>query len=141
MWLGILLDWALGIPALVAPNGALQLIAQPAVPESDRVWVAFAGLLVVLVSLFYIPGALDPRRYAVSAWLAVCARAAGAIFFLVLYRGYYPLFGLLDASIFIVQAPALLLTMRAAPTSSAVTASLKNSVYTAAPTSERLKTP
>jgi len=61
MWLGILADWALGIPGIFWPNATLRLAGQA--PDLEHpVWPAFASLLLVLLSLFYIPGALDLRR-------------------------------------------------------------------------------
>src|SRR5919202_6697053 len=99
IWLGILADWVPGIPAIFAPNSVLQVLGMGATPSPT--WAAFAALLVVLLSLFYIPGALDPYRYPASAWLAVLARPPGVIFFLLLYRGQYPAFGILDLVLFL----------------------------------------
>ena len=113
VWLGILADWALCVPAIFAPNATLELLGMG--PSASPTWLAFSALLVVLLSLFYIPGANAPYRYPVSAWLAVLCRPPGVVFFLVLWRGQYPAFGLLDLVLFLVQAPLLILTMRAAP--------------------------
>jgi len=113
MWLGILIDWALGIPAIVDPNWTLHLLRQPQSPNPQ--WVAFAAMLVIMLSFFYIPGAFDPYRYSVSAWLGVLARPPGSLFFLWLYLGQYPIFGLVDLGLFLIQFPLLVLTMRAAP--------------------------
>jgi hypothetical protein len=44
---------------------------------ADPTWTAFAGLLVLLLSLFYIPGANQPHRFRFSAWLAVFAPPRG----------------------------------------------------------------
>jgi hypothetical protein len=76
------------------------------------VWPAFASLLLVLLSLFYIPGALDPRRYKATAILSVLARPPGVIFFLLLWRGLYPAFGYLDLALTLIQAPLLYLALR-----------------------------
>jgi hypothetical protein len=106
-------DWILGIPAIFAPGWTLALFGQEPTPETS--WVAFASFLVVLLSLFYIPGAVDPYRYPASAWLAVAARPPGVFFFLWLYPGRYPAFGFLDLGLFLIQAPLLYLAMRAQP--------------------------
>lgn len=111
MWLGIVQDWVLGIPAIFAPERTLKAVRQR--PTGDPVWTSFAALLVVLLSLFYIPGARDPVRYRATAWLSVFARPPGVLLFLVLRRGRYPLFGIIDAVLFCIQAPLLFLTMRA----------------------------
>jgi hypothetical protein len=108
--IGILQDWVLGIPGIFAPNAVLALVAEPA---AQPVWPAFASLLVVLLSLFYIPAALDPLRYRPIAILTVAARGAGVIFFLVIWRGQAPpLFGYLDLTFMILQGGLLWLTFR-----------------------------
>ncbi len=111
MGLGILADWVLGIPAIFAPNLTLDLFGLRGSP--NPVWVAFSALLVVLLSLFYIPGAIAPYRYVASAWLGVLCRPPGVLFFLLLWRGQYTMFGLLDLLLFVVQGSLLILAMRA----------------------------
>jgi len=71
VWLGVIQDWAIGLPAIFAPTWLLELLHQR--PTQDPVWTSFAGLLVVLLSLFYIPGANDPYRYTANAVLATLA--------------------------------------------------------------------
>jgi hypothetical protein len=115
LWLGIVVDWALGLPTTFAPEGTLQLIGQGPVAPTDRVWVAFGFMLSVLLSMFFVPGAIDPYAYRVSVWLAVGARVPEALFFFVLYPGPHSLFGILYALLFILQAPLLWLVMRGGP--------------------------
>ncbi len=110
MWAGIVQDWLLGIPAIFAPEKTLRAVKQR--PTGDPNWTAFAALITVLLSLSYIPGAQDPYRYRTSAVLSVISRPPGVFFFLVLRRGAYPLFGIVDAVLFCVQAPLLFLTLR-----------------------------
>src|SRR5215831_12197358 len=113
VWLGILADWVLGIPTIFIPQKVLSLLGFRL--TQDPVWTAYAALLVVLLSLFYIPGASNPSRYRVSAWLAVFARPLEAIFFFLLNPGYYPAFGFFYGFIFLIQLPWLLLTMKHQP--------------------------
>jgi hypothetical protein len=113
LWLGILADWALGIPAIVAPNQVLELVGARA--TLDPVWTSFASMILVLLSLFYIPGANHPYRYRANAWMAVFARPPGVIFFLLLWPGVYPQFGILDGSLFLLELPFLLMTMQMLP--------------------------
>jgi len=113
VWLGILADWALGIPTIFAPEWVLSTLGLE--QTGDPIWTAFAALLVVLLSLFYIPAANDPYRYKLGAWFTVFARPPGVLFFLVLNPGHYPLFGLLDGFLFLIQLPLLLLVMRNKP--------------------------
>jgi hypothetical protein len=113
IWIGILADWVLGIPAIFAPNATLAMVGQRA--SADPIWTAFAALLLVLLGAFYVPGANDPYRYTFNAWMAVFARPPGVLFFFFLNPGVYPLFGALDLTLFIIQAPLLFLAMRARP--------------------------
>jgi hypothetical protein len=69
----------------------------------------------VLLATFYIPGANRPYHYRYNAWLAVLARPPGILFFLVLWPGFYPLFGLLDAGLFLLQFPFLVKTLQLIP--------------------------
>lgn len=113
MWAGIIADWLLCIPTIFAPEWVLSALGMR--QTLDPTWTAFAGLLVVLLSLFYIPGASDPYRYRFSAWFAVLARPPGVVFFLFFMPGFYPAFGILDGLLFLVQFPLLLLTLRTLP--------------------------
>lgn len=113
VWLGVLANCVLAIPAIFAPNATLEFVGQR--PSQDPVWTAFAALLLVLLSAFYIPGANNPYRYLFNAWLAVLARTCGVIFFFFLYPGLYPIFGLLDLTFFIIQGVLLILMLTATP--------------------------
>ncbi len=113
VWVGILANLVLAVPAIFAPEKVLALLGLR--PTADPVWTAFAALLLLLLSCFYIPGANHPYRYRFNAWLAVLARAAGVIFFFTLASDYYLAFGFFDGFFLLVQLPLLLLTMRATP--------------------------
>ena len=113
VWLGIVGDWVLTVPVIFAPEWTLHLLGLRA--TQDPVWTAFAGLLVLLLSLFYIPGANKPYRYRLNAWFAVFARPPGVLFFLFLWPDLYPALGIFDGVLFLIQLPLLLLTMSAAP--------------------------
>jgi hypothetical protein len=109
VWLGVIQDWAIGLPAIFVPNWLLELLHQR--PTQDPVWTSFAGLLVVLLSLFYIPGANDPYRYTPNAVLATLSRPPGVLFFFFLYPNIYPAFGIIDLVLCLFQIPLLILTM------------------------------
>ena len=113
VWLGIIADWVLGIPTIFAPEWVLGVLGMR--QTQDPTWTAFAGLLVLVLSLFYIPGATDPYRYRFNAWLAVLARPPGVLFFLLYMPGLYPAFGLMDGALFLIQFPLLLLALRSLP--------------------------
>lgn len=110
VWIGILVNFALALGAVFAPDWLLRTMGfDVAYPN---VWPRFAGWLLILLSLFYIPGANDPNRYRANAVLSVCARFAGVAFFtgavlLVGFSTRYLLFGLIDL-VFAVPSGALL---------------------------------
>ena len=114
VFLGILQDWVFGLPGIFAPNAVLEFARVE--PAADPVWPAFASLILILLSLFYIPGALDPFRYRPLAVLTVVARAAGVVFFMVLYQGQFPgWFGYVDLVLTVLQGSLLFLTYQAGP--------------------------
>ncbi len=107
--LGVLLDWGLYGPAIRMPAQTLAFFGQAPAAEEDLRWVAFASWLAVLVSWFYLPGALAPDRYPFGAWVAVLGRAACAAVLLLLWRGEYAALGWVHLVLFVVQLPLLLL--------------------------------
>jgi hypothetical protein len=116
VWLGILGNLLFGLAGLFAPDFLFSTFKlEPAVPT---IWTRDAGLFLIMLSLFYIPAALNPYRYRVNAWLLVIGRLAFAVFWLwgVFFsdfpREYLP-FGLTDLSLGIIQGIFLVLTFRA----------------------------
>jgi hypothetical protein len=80
VWIGILMNFAFAVPLLVSPEWILGLFGIP-VP-GHLIWPRFAALLLMILSIFYIPATLDIDRYRIFAWLAVFpSRSFGAIFF------------------------------------------------------------
>ena len=79
MWLGIAVNVVVAVPALFSPNTILGLLKIEA--AATPIWVSFAANLLILLSLFYVPAAIDPVSYRVNAALAVFARWAGVVFF------------------------------------------------------------
>jgi hypothetical protein len=110
LWLGVLVDWLRAIPAIFAPQWVLSVTGLGG--TASPVWVAFSALLLFLLSLFYLPGAMDPYRSLISAKLAVPARLLLALFFLWLYPGQYPHLGLVDLVVFLIQLPLLIVLLR-----------------------------
>lgn len=116
VWLGVLVNLLLSLPALFVPNTVLSLLRLE--PVNLAIWPSFAANLLILLSLFYIPAAIDPDRYRAIAWLAVIARIAGVVFFSswVLLFGQqkgYLLFGLIDFTFAVPQGVLLILAVRA----------------------------
>lgn len=109
VWVGVFVNVALSIPGLLFPEWLLGLLnLEPAVPT---VWVRFSANLLILLSLFYIPAAINLYRYPANAVLAVFARFAGLAFFLTQPREYL-VFGLLDLTFAIPEGILLLLAQR-----------------------------
>jgi hypothetical protein len=107
LWLGIVANLALAIPTLLAPERLMALSGFP--PASPLLWPRFAALLLILLSLFYMPAGIDVDRYRPVAWLAVASRLAGVVFFLGFQPAEYRLLGLFDL-VFLVPE-GILLTM------------------------------
>lgn len=110
LWLGIAANLASAVPSVLAPAAMLRLFRFPEV--TPVMWAQFAALLLVLLSLFYMPAAIDPRRYRVIAWLAVGARLAGVVFFLGFQPKEYHQFGYFDLAFFVPQAVLLWMVSR-----------------------------
>ena len=108
VWTGIVANCALGLPTLVMPERMLALSHLP-VPE-PLMWTRFAALLLLLLSAFYVPAAIDPLRYRPVAVLAVAARGAGVAFFLFLQPDIYRMLGYFDL-VFLVAEGWLLWRM------------------------------
>ena len=81
VWFGIALNLIFVIGTFFFPVGFLAILNIPAPPP---IWVRTAGMLLCIISIFYIPGALDPMRYRATAIMAVFpSRAFGSTFFIV----------------------------------------------------------
>ncbi|MQA30841.1 MAG: hypothetical protein GEU82_13585 [Luteitalea sp.] len=104
--IGVVANLALAVPTLLAPEQMLALASLP--PAVPLLWARFAALLLVLLSLFYLPAVYDCLRYRSVAWLSVGARLAGVLFFAT-QPADYRLFGLFDLVFFIPEAILLLL--------------------------------
>lgn len=101
LWIGIAANLASAIPSVLAPAFMLRLFGFPEV--TPVMWPQFAALLLVLLSLFYMPAAIDANRYRVIAWLAVGGRLTGAVFFLLFQSPEYRQFGYFDLAFFVPE--------------------------------------
>jgi hypothetical protein len=112
LWLGILGNVALAVPTIVAPARMLEFSSLP--PAAPLLWVRFAGLLLVLLSVFYMPAGIDLDRYRVVAWLAVGARLAGVVFFVGFQAAAYHTLGYFDLAFFVPESILLAAATRSA---------------------------
>jgi hypothetical protein len=110
--LGILVNLFFALPGILYPNAVLAFAGVE--PVYQPVWPAFACSLLLLLSLFYIPGAINPFRYTSIAVLSVLARFSGVVFFFFIWPGF-PLFGSIDLVFGIVQLVLLILALRRGP--------------------------
>jgi len=107
VWIGILANFALAVPTLLVPARMIELTGVP--PATPLMWVQFAALLLILLSIFYMPAGIDYVRYYWNAWASVGSRLAGVIFFVGFQAPAYHMFGYFDL-VFLVPE-AILLTM------------------------------
>lgn len=109
VWIGIIANCALALPTLLMPGQLLAMFSLPA--AWPVMWPAFAALMLLLLSLFYIPAALRPLYYPVVSWLTVLTRLAGVVFFCIFNRDYF-FFGAYDLVFFLLEAVLLALAVR-----------------------------
>lgn len=81
VWMGIVVNMLFIVPLVFFPEwlfGLLRLeIVQPII------WARVAGMFLFIISVFYIPAAMDMDRYRANAWLSIFpSRTFGAVFFL-----------------------------------------------------------
>jgi hypothetical protein len=110
MWLGIVANLALAVPTLLAPERMIALTRLP--PASPLLWVQFSGLLLILLSIFYMPAAIDLARYRATALMAVGSRFAGVIFFVGFQSREYHVLGYFDLVFFVPELILLTLALR-----------------------------
>ncbi len=108
MWLGILANLALALPTIAAPDYMIELTRLPT--ATPVLWPRFAGLLLVILSVFYTPAGTDIDRYRIVAWFAIGSRAAGVLFFLP--QATYRMFGLFDGVFLVPQLLLLIVALQ-----------------------------
>lgn len=113
VWLGIIANVAVAIPTLFVPDRLIAMANLP--PAMPLLWPRFAAWLLILLSLFYVPGAVDLYKYTVPARLAVISRLAGVVFFYFTQPAEYRMFGLFDLVFFVPEAILLVIALRHAP--------------------------
>ena len=112
--IGILEVWFFALPGNFIPNAVLGVVG--ADPVLVPVWPAFACWILTLLSIFYIPAAVDPFRYIPLAVCTVAARLGGVVFFFVLVPGRFPpALGYVDLGLAVLQGALLLLALRFGP--------------------------
>ncbi|MGH2412141.1 MAG: hypothetical protein ACRDEA_00240 [Microcystaceae cyanobacterium] len=119
VWIGIVVNLFFVIPLLFFPETLLNLLKMD-VP-TPIIWVRAAGLLLLEISILYIPGAQDPYRYKATAWMSIfVTRGGGSTFFLcaILFFGQslgFITIALTDLFFGVVEGILLYLAMREQP--------------------------
>jgi hypothetical protein len=79
VWFGIFLNSLFIVPLLFFPRWMLNLFN---IPLEELVWARASAGLLMIISAFYIPAAVDFFRYRANAYIAVFpSRTFGATFF------------------------------------------------------------
>ena len=102
MWLGIVANFGLALPTLLAPERMIEFVGLPM--ATPLLWPRFAALLLILLSLFYMPAGIDPVRYRLVALLTLVSRLAGVVFFVGFQSAEYHMFGYFDLVFLVPQA-------------------------------------
>lgn len=113
--LGGIANLAFAIPAFFMPELLARLIDTGNI--DPNVWLRNVGILLIILSSFYIPAIRDPFRYLFNSIALVVGRFSAGVFFLilVLYADYPDAFRLLAVSDLVfstVQAIVLFLLLR-----------------------------
>jgi hypothetical protein len=101
MWAGIFANILVALISIVRPADVLAFLSLE--PAQPLVWPRFAAFLLILLSIFYIPAAIDPQRNRFAAAFAVISRLGGVVFFALVGDGYV-LFALFDLVFGLPQA-------------------------------------
>jgi hypothetical protein len=79
VWLGIFLNALFIIPLLFCPRWMLDLFN---IPLDQLIWARESAGLLMIISTFYVPAAVDFGRYRANAYIAIFpSRTFGATFF------------------------------------------------------------
>ena len=107
--LGFVVNMVFALPALFAPRFLEELLSFH--PTNTPAWLQNVGILLVIISVMYLPAIKDPFRYLFISYLLVAARFSAGLLFLigVLFMEYPSGFLILST----VQAVFLYFTLRA----------------------------
>jgi hypothetical protein len=79
VWFGIILNALFIVPLLFVPRWFLDLFD---IPLKELIWARESAGLLMIISVFYVPAAVDFGRYRANAYIAVFpSRTFGATFF------------------------------------------------------------
>ena len=112
MWIGIAANIIVALISIIWTEAVLNFLhldmARP------LVWPRFAAFLLILLSIFYVPSAVDPLVHRYSAVVSIICRFGGVAFFTIV-GGRYIVFGLFDLMFGLPQAVLLWIAWRSSP--------------------------
>jgi hypothetical protein len=117
VFIGVLINiLGMALPFIFTPQWVLDGLGLPG-GGGSVVWMRQAGLLLLYISILYIPGGRDPVRYPLNAKFAVLVRMTIGLYwlYLVFVEGRtraFLLFGFLDVPLAVVQGILLYLALR-----------------------------
>jgi hypothetical protein len=109
MWLGIAANIIVAFVSIIWTEAVLGFLRLE--QANPLVWPRFAAFLLILLSIFYIPSAINPLIYRYSAVVSILCRLGGVCFFSIV-GGRYIVFGLFDLFFGLPQAILLFLAWR-----------------------------
>ena len=113
MWLGIAANIVCALTTIIWTEAVLNFLhLEMAHP---LIWPRFAAFLLILLSIFYVPAAIDPLVHHYSAVVSVTCRFSGVALFTIV-GGHYIIFGLFDLTFGLPQAVLLLLAWKSSQT-------------------------
>lgn len=101
VFVGVLINIVgMALPFIFAPQWYLDFFGLPG-GGGSVIWMRQAGLLLLFISILYIPGGCDPIRYSLNAKLGVAVRMVIGLYwlYLVYVEGHtraFIQFGILD---------------------------------------------
>jgi hypothetical protein len=117
VWLGVIANWSFAVWAIFFDPHSLLAFFKLGDVDST-VWLYNYSVLLMILSLFYIPAAHDPFRYCANAWLLIIGRLVPASTFFIgtavhfMPPGFVTL-GIGDSTFGIIELLLLVRIMRA----------------------------
>jgi hypothetical protein len=107
----------MALPFVFAPQWYLDFFGLPG-GGGSVIWMRQAGLLLLFISILYLPGGIDPLRYIWNAYFAVLVRMSIGLYWLwlVFFAGQtraFLKFGILDCSYAVLNGILLWLALKA----------------------------
>ncbi len=116
VWLGIIVNMFFVVPLVFVPTWLLGLLD---ISLDQPIWARASGMLLFIISVFYIPATWDLKRYRATAWFSIFpSRTFGATFFFLAVFGFghpkgFLSIAIVDASIGLTTLILLSLVTRA----------------------------